>query len=122
MSKPLTFKKLISLCEKDLKNLKIDFNALSNEQKVEKIFAIFFRKIFERSQVTSVKFSDYLKEEPHLDYYFFKLCKKVFENKNSQKKKNKFGIFDIEKIKNRASLEIKTEDLTDDQFDLILKD
>lgn len=106
----LQFKKLVKLCQKEFKELKIEFSFLTEEEKVIKILSIILHKIYERNfrNLDSLKFSDYLKEEPYLDYHFFKICKEIEFNgtvldKNLRRRpfKKKFGIFDVDKLEKK---------------------
>ena len=120
MFTPITFKKLLARCQDDFNKLGITFNALSNEEKMEQVLTIILKKVHEKSNISSVKFSDYLKEETHLDYYFFKLCKEPeeIEDKKTSKKISvkKFGIFNLDKIENRRSIEIETDKISEEEF------
>lgn len=126
MFSPITFQRLLAQCQNEFNQLGIDFNSLSNEEKMEKVLSIFIQKIYERSDgVSSVKFSDYLKEETHLDYYFFKLCRKYepLEKKPKSRKRHtkKFGIFNVDKIENRRSIEVETDKISEEEFKNLIK-
>ena len=112
----LTIKKLVKLCIPSLKILKWEFTTMSHEEKIISILKSVVYEIYKRNQnkCSSLKFSDYLKNEPYLDHYLIKICREsTLKPKNEIKKKakqtKKFGIFDVSKLekKKKDKLEIK---------------
>jgi len=120
----LTTKKLLSLCKNDFRDLDVKFNILTDEEKIQVILSTVFHKIYERfDEIESLKFSDLIKKEPHLDYGFYKLAKYVYESEKKTKSKKrpakKFGIFDIEKIKRRITVD--TDKISEEEFRDLIK-
>ncbi len=118
----LTIKKLIKLCSPSLRSLKWEFTTMTHEQKILSILEVICFEIFKRNKenVSSLKFSDYIKNEPYLDHYLLKICKELDNKKNEKIKKpkqktKKFGIFDVAKLQKKKdvnNLDIKPKILS----------
>lgn len=89
---------------KEFKKLRKEIEILDDRAAAGLILSACLWSIVERnrSEIESLRFSDFLKQEPYADHWFFKIASDYSrargERKTSRKKKlNKFGIFNIKK-------------------------
>ena len=80
------------------------------EDQIPTVLNLVLYQVYSRNKDSSqsLKFSDYLKNEPYLDHYFYRVCRELESGKLDVKKriysrhgKKKFGIFDVEALDNR---------------------
>jgi hypothetical protein len=94
---------------KEFHRIRNEVETLNDEKAILSVMSIIFWWVTEknRGMLNSIKMSDYLKQEPYLDHWFYKLATEYKRKKEQNPKKNvppkrttrKFGIFDIPKKK-----------------------
>lgn len=100
-------KRLLNQCRKELSRWKNVIQVLDHEELVATVLNITLYQVYKRNkkQCQSVKFSDYLKEEPYLDHYLYRVCRELETNGIDIKKRiyarrgvKKFGVFDVQAV------------------------
>jgi DNA helicase IV len=91
--------------EREFKRLRKEIELIDNKEASTLILSACLWFIVERnrSAIESLRLSDFLKHEPYVDHWFFKLASEYSRTRGEMKKKNrktkanKFGIFNIKK-------------------------
>lgn len=111
----MTMKRLLNQCRKELSRWKSTIQLMEYEDQIHTVLNLVLYQIYSRNKESnqSLKFSDYLKNEPYLDHYLFRVCRELENGKTSVKKriytkqsKKKYGIFDVDSLDARKPEEI----------------
>lgn len=106
----LTMKKLMGLCRKELIRWKPALQRMDYEEQVMTILNMTLYFIYERNKerVQSLKFSDFLKVEPYLDHYLYRVCRDLEHRELAPKFRiytkrqvKKFGVFDVDALEKK---------------------
>ena len=113
----LTMKRLLKQCRKELKRWKKYLQVMDHERLVVSALNMALYQIYLRNKDNSqsLKFSDYLKEEPYLDHYFYKVCRELDTRELNPRKRiynrrkvKEFGVFDVNKLEKKPARQIET--------------
>lgn len=95
---------LLKLMEREFKRLRKEIDLLEDKDAAHLLLSSCLWFIVDRNRVDieSLRFSDFLKYEPYIDHWFFKIAAEYARTrgemrKNNRKKLNKFGIFNVKK-------------------------
>lgn len=110
-------RQLLKHCSKELNRWRVHLQTLDHEGLVVSALNMALYQIYVRNKdnVSSLKFSDFLKEEHLLDHYFFRVCRELESHKLNprvrfygKKKTKSFGLFDVSELEAKPdpSLEI----------------
>jgi hypothetical protein len=106
-------KRLLKQCRKELKRWRKFLQVMDHERLVVSALNMALYQIYLRNKdsTRSLKFSDYLKEEPYLDHYFYKVCRELDTRELNPRKRiydrrkvKEFGVFNVNELEKKSPL------------------